>query len=306
MRLAQLKYLSALADAKSITGAAKSLYISQPALSEAIKDLEEEVGYEIITRTNKGIVFTQLGEMALEKAKIVLNIVDEIQNLGTKQNKSLTKLFIGGVPYAFDTFLLDVIINLQEKYPDFKILLSENSSFDLLKDMSSNKLNLAIILMCNEDADALEKDMRAKGLETINLFSQEMCFWVGPKNPLANQSSTTMEGILQYPLVYYKGNFNQYTRKFLGDFVPANELKLIKIDDRESVKKYVFKSKSTVIMPRHCDNSNYLIPLVAENCPMKADICIVKSQNRPLSLEEKIFIEELKMTVNTLFLSDSN
>jgi len=295
MRLAQLKYLSVLEKTKSITSASKKLFISQPALSESIKELEAELGYEVIKRSNKGIVFTPLGEMVLEKSKKILELTDEIKNL-SQSNSSFIKgrLTVGGVPFACDAFLLDAVINIQEKYPNFKITLSENDSFHLLKSLGNNELDLAILLLCNEDQDALSDEIIKRNLVFTSLFEAEMCFWVGPKNPLAQDRATTMSQILQYPVVYYKGNFNKYTQSLFEQFVPTNALDLIRVEDRESIKKYVLKTKAAMIMPRQSSNDDLLIPLHVTDCQMQATVGIIKKQTKYSSLEENIFINELE------------
>ena len=71
MTLQQLKYVIAIADSGSVNAASKRLYVSQPSLSSAVKDLEEEVGFEVFRRSNRGVIITAQGEEFLNYARQV-------------------------------------------------------------------------------------------------------------------------------------------------------------------------------------------------------------------------------------------
>ena len=101
MRLNQFRFLDALKKYGTISRAAEQMYISQPSLSAAIKELEEELGFEVVTRTRKGVVFTALGEQVLEHSKRILQEVEEIQNLSGKADRMYQgSLSIGCVHYV--------------------------------------------------------------------------------------------------------------------------------------------------------------------------------------------------------------
>ena len=87
MRLSQLKFLVELKKHKTISETAQSLYVSQPSLSTAIKELEEELGFNIIERSNKGIQFTKRGEIVLKYSRDVMQAVNSIERLGRKQER---------------------------------------------------------------------------------------------------------------------------------------------------------------------------------------------------------------------------
>ena len=72
MRLTQLQYLLEIKKQGSISKAAQHLYIAQPSMSAAIKELEEELGYELMKRSKKGVTFTSLGEQVIEKAVVII------------------------------------------------------------------------------------------------------------------------------------------------------------------------------------------------------------------------------------------
>ena len=302
MTLNQLKYLLTLSETCNITLASKKLFISQPALSTAIKELEKELGFEVIKRSNKGCQFTPLGEIVVEKAKQVFHTIDEINNLSSDKSELITGLLtIGSVPFASDTFLLDSIINLRTKYPRLKTSLVEDDSFQLLKRIGGHELDVAIILLCNEDKDALVEEMQKKHLEFTKLFQDEMCFWVSQNNPLHARGSVTMKEILEFPLVYYKGNFNQYTESLFVEFVDKDSINVLQFEDRASLKKYIQKTASTMIMPKHSFTDDTLFPLSILDCTLYAEIGIVTGKKAEPPVQIKILLDELEKSIRDFF-----
>ena len=102
MRLSQLKYLVELSKHRTISKTAQVLYISQPSLSTAIKELEEELGFDILERSNKGVAFTKRGAMVLKYSQEVMQSITSIERMG-KQLERTRKgyLSIGSDPIFF-------------------------------------------------------------------------------------------------------------------------------------------------------------------------------------------------------------
>lgn len=299
MTLNQLKYLLILSETHNITLASKKLYISQPALSTAIKELEAELGFEILKRSNKGVTFTPLGNIIVEKSKQIFQTIDEIVDLSSDKSALITgSLTIGSIPFATDTFLLDSIINLRKKYPQLKTSLIEDDSFQLLKRICSHELDIAIILLFNGDKEPLSEEIKNKHLTFTRLFQDEMCFWVSANNPLYTKKAVRMNEILKFPLVYYKGNFNQYIDAFLKKFIEKKQINVLQFEDRASLRKYIQKTSSTIIMPKHSSADDSLVPLSISDCSLYAEIGIVIEQKSKLPVEAKILFDEFNHSIN--------
>ncbi|MBQ2003773.1 MAG: LysR family transcriptional regulator, partial [Peptococcaceae bacterium] len=113
MNIDQLRYFADLAKTKSMNTTAKKMFISQPALSESIKRLEEDLGCTLLHRSKTGITFTEDGKMVLEHALRILEHHDQIRhNLQVKydQEHIYGKLVIGVGPTINDTFLPDLLL----------------------------------------------------------------------------------------------------------------------------------------------------------------------------------------------------
>ncbi|MBE3011059.1 LysR family transcriptional regulator [Microbispora sp. NEAU-D428] len=98
MNLQQLRYVVATAEHRTMTDAARSLYIAQPALSRAIRDLERELGMTLFARSGRGVVVTAQGRRVVKLAREALDAVAEIEALATQGNASGAELRIASTP----------------------------------------------------------------------------------------------------------------------------------------------------------------------------------------------------------------
>lgn len=85
MNLRQLRYVVATADHGTMTSAAQSLYVAQPALSRAVRDLERELGVEVFARSGRGVVLTPVGEQVVRQARVALAAIDDIEGLAVSR-----------------------------------------------------------------------------------------------------------------------------------------------------------------------------------------------------------------------------
>ena len=142
MRLNQFRFLVALKKYGTISKAAQQLYISQPSLSAAIREMEEELGFEVVKRTRKGVVFTAKGEQVLERSQNILMEVEEILKLSTQSTESYQgTLSVGCVPYVYHSIILDTLMDMKEKYPKITTRLTEDNSYKLAEQVHQQELD---------------------------------------------------------------------------------------------------------------------------------------------------------------------
>ena len=117
MQLNQLQFLLALSKEGSYLKTAKRLNVSQSTISMAIKNLEDELNYQIVQRSNKGISFTEKGQQVLEIAALIDMDIRELLNLkNTFLDEMSGKVFIAGASHGYNLQLVDLIIQLQKQY----------------------------------------------------------------------------------------------------------------------------------------------------------------------------------------------
>ncbi|MFT7087433.1 MAG: LysR family hydrogen peroxide-inducible transcriptional activator [Rickettsiales bacterium] len=141
MNIRDFEYLIATHELKSFSGAAKKCFISQPALSQQIKKIEEQLGFDIFERGGKSIITTKKGEKVIEQARNIIDLFLEMKNI----NNAQISIKIGLIP-TICPYLLPLIVDEMHKIlPDVKFYFLELKTEDLLKKLEIGQIDLGII-----------------------------------------------------------------------------------------------------------------------------------------------------------------
>ncbi|WP_096201746.1 LysR family transcriptional regulator [Bacillus sp. FJAT-45350] len=145
MDIRQLRYFSAIAEEGQITRAAKKLHIAQPPLSAQLKSLEQELGVLLVERNGRNIVLTEAGNKLYQKAKSILQQMDEtileIKEIDEGLKGTLT---IGSVKSAF-SYIPKRMRLFREEHPFVKFHLKEGDSSRLAEEIINREIELAIV-----------------------------------------------------------------------------------------------------------------------------------------------------------------
>ena len=249
MKLNQFRYLSAIAEYGSIARAARALYISQPSVSQAVRELEEELGFPVLVRTRQGASFTPKGIQVLEIAQAVIRELNKLDKLAGGSGAELWgNLAVGGTSYFSDSLLLNAIVTLHMRHPNLIIRLEENDSRAILGLLRDGAINLGVILHCNLDEIQFKSKIKEYGLSATPLFEDEMVFVAGEDHPLAQLGAAPMKTILEYPVIQYKSAINDQTLHLFRQY--RSDPELLYINDFNSLWRlpligpYLFLSPS--------------------------------------------------------------
>lgn len=144
MNLRQLKIYVSVCNHKSFTSAAKALYMTQPAISHVIHDLELEVGTALLERAPKNINLTPAGFILFEKAKHLLSVYEDLEKDISNLNE-LAPLRIGSCITVAHTFLIPLIESMKETYPNLIMPVTIASASIILEKLEKNEIDLAFI-----------------------------------------------------------------------------------------------------------------------------------------------------------------
>ena len=234
MKLNQFRYLVSIAEHGSIAKAARTLFISQPSVSQAIKEMEEELGFPILIRDRHGVTFSPKGAQVLEIAQAIVRELGKLDHLKNEEQNALWgRISIGGTSYFSDSLLLRVIVDMRQDYPALSIRLDENDSQSILSLLRDGTINLGVILHCNLDELMFKGKMQEYGLHATPLFEDEMVFVANADHPLAKIGSASMNAILKYPIIQYKSAINDQTLQLFRQY--RTDLDLLFIDDFNSL-----------------------------------------------------------------------
>ena len=151
MTLQQLKYVVTVAEKGTLSDAAKELFVSQPALTKAIKELEDEMNVSIFNRTNKGVIVSLEGDRFLGYARQVLEQTDLLEEEYKKGNKITRHFSVSTQHYSFAVnAFVDVIKKFGENKYDFT--LRETQTNEIIEDVSKRKSEIGILYTSGSSA----------------------------------------------------------------------------------------------------------------------------------------------------------
>lgn len=234
MTLAQLKYAITVANGNSMNEAARNLFISQPSLSAAIKDLEEEIGIELFRRTNRGISVTPEGEEFIGYAR---QVVEQYQLIETKyvNKESVKKKF--SVSMQHYTFAVNAFVEMVKQFgmDEYEFAVHETKTYDVIADVKDYKSEIGILYINEFNRQVLTKLFREYNLEFHELLECRIYVYMWKGHPLAKRKEIALEELEEYPcLSFEQGNYNSFY--FAEEVLSTYEYKrLIKANDRATL-----------------------------------------------------------------------
>lgn len=191
MNLLHLKYAVEVAKTQSISKAAENLYMNQPNLSRAIKELEESTGFAIFKRTSKGMILTEQGEEYIVRAKKLLEQIDSFEaqfsaDSTPNQRFSVSVPRVSYIAYAFQQFAkqLDKNISIEIHY-------KETNSVKTVSNVLQDDYNLGIVRYRNIYDEHFKEFFKNKGLEAEFIVESEPVLVLSADNPLAKKEFIT-------------------------------------------------------------------------------------------------------------------
>ncbi|HYZ29922.1 MAG TPA: LysR family transcriptional regulator, partial [Thermoleophilaceae bacterium] len=158
MELRQLRYLVALADERSFTRAAARVHVAQPALSQQIRRLEDEVGLALVDRTTRRVALTEAGGALTERARRILSEVDAARaELGELAGVRAGRVTIGAMRTLGPFDLPRLLARYHERFPQVELTVREDASDALAEMVRSDAVDLALLSLTDRiDRQGLE------------------------------------------------------------------------------------------------------------------------------------------------------
>ena len=234
MTLLQLKYVVEVAAAGTISGAAKKLYIAQPSLTAAIKELEHEIGFSLFTRTNKGVVISPDGEEFLGYARQVIeqaNLIEE-RYFGAVPQKRQFCVSTQHYSFAVEAFV-DLIREYGGEEYDFRI--RETQTYELIEDVAKLRSEVGVLYLNRFNETVIRKTLREHDLKFTRLFMAKPHVFISRRHPLADHKIITNEELDDYPyLSFEQGEHNSFY--FSEEIFSVSERKKnIRVRDRATL-----------------------------------------------------------------------
>ncbi len=294
MTLQQLKYALTIADCGSMNEAAKQLFISQPSLSETMKELETEIGLDIFLRSNRGIVITPEGEEFLGYAR---QVTEQFWLLQSKYiDKKVKEKF--SVSTQHYTFAVKAFVETVKQIgmEQYEFAVHETTTISVIENVKNFKSEIGVLYENDFNEKVLNKMFKENGLEFVELFSCDTFVYLWSGHPLAKQDVITMEELDEYPCLSFDQGKNNSL--YLAEEMKSTyEYKrLIKANDRATLLNLMiglnaYTLCSGIICEDLNGNDYKAVPLKETE---KMRIGYIKRKGAKVSHIGELYIEELK------------
>ena len=194
MKIVQLEYFCAVCRYRSITQAAQKLYVTQSAISNAIRELEKEFSVSLFSRTKNHIVLTKEGAEFYQKTSVLLDQIHETTSELYDLGKQIVPVRIGIPPLLSTVFFPDMLTAFYRKYPNIPIELFEYGSVRAANLVLNDTLDLALVNLNFYETNKLD---------SCQLLSDKLVFCVSKGHHLAREKYISIEMLKEEPLIMY-------------------------------------------------------------------------------------------------------
>lgn len=295
MTLQQLKYAVCTAECKSMNKAASKLFISQPSLSGTIRDLEEEIGMKIFSRSNRGITITPEGEDFLGYARQILQQYQLMEEKFIEKKKPKQKFSVSMQHY---TFAVQAFIEMAKDFgmDDFEFAVHETKTHEVIENVRNQKSEIGILYLNDFNRQVMEKIFQENAVEFTELFDCGIYVFLWKGNPLAQKELIEFEDLKDYPcLSFEQGDENSFY--FAEEVFSTYDYKqIIKTDGRATILNLMiglngYTLCSGIICNDLNGNEYAAVPLHTDE---KMHIGYIKKKGMPLSRLGERYISELR------------
>ena len=295
MNVNQLKYVLVVADSSSMREASTKLYISQPALSASIHELEEELGILVFERTNKGISLTDVGREFLDYAKKAVGqyVALEERYLGKDSDKERFSVSTQHYNFAIRAFT-DVI---REMEPDkYIFFIHETKTKEVLEDVRSLKSEVGIVSFSGSNETLIKKLFRDYQLVFTPLMKRDTYVYVWKDHPFAGRDEISIGEMKDYPCISFdqSDDSNFYlTEEAMADYAFD---KMIRSDDRATTMEIIAELDGYSIGSGMLSGTNAILQgLVAIKLKEEDPLTIgyITRKGSTLSVYGKKYVDEL-------------
>ena len=210
MTLQQLKYAVTVAETKNITEASHKVFISQPSLTAAIHELENEMGITIFSRTNKGVTITNEGDEFLAYARQVLDQASLLEEHFKGETETSPIFSVSCQHYSF---AVKAFVEVIKKFGgnEYDFTLRETQTHEIIDDVAKLKSEIGVLYMSSKNQRVIEKLLLKNNLIFEPLFTTSLHVFISSKNPLAKKKKIKLSDLAAYPyLTYEQGDFNSF------------------------------------------------------------------------------------------------
>lgn len=286
MNITQLKYFRAICTYHSVSSAAEYLHISQPSLSNAIKDLENEFGVALFRRHHRGMTLTQEGEALLRMSHQIIGGMEQAEDLMRSLGKERRRLRLGVPPMIGSLILTKIYREFLPNNPELSLHITEGGHKELMQKLRDDLVDMVFI----SHSGHMEKFY-----DSVKVAQFPIVFCTTKENPLSKHSAVTPQDVAKTPLVLFDDSFFQTEKikKWFSDSGIYPKI-ILQTHQLSTIQTIISGNIAAGFMFRQLIEANpKLIPIPTEY-PMMADISLVWKRENHLSDSMRSFIDHIK------------
>ena len=300
MTLQQIHYILTIADCHSMNKAAEKLFIAQPTLTSAVREVEQEIGITIFLRTHRGVTVTNEGTEFLATVRSFYQQYEEIC-LKYSDDSNIRRKF--SVSMQHYSFAVKAFIEMAKYYNanEFDLVLRETRTMSVIKDVGSLRSEIGILYMSDQNRKLISKLLREQELEFHTLIQCPACVYLSKTHPLAAEHTLSIAQLEEYPCLSFEQGSD--AELYLSEELLSEHIfhKTIKVSDRatmmnllEGMNGYTLCSS---IYNEHLSNDSFCVIPFRENDDTPntiMEIGYITKKNASLSSMGRRYIEEIQ------------
>ena len=239
MTIQQLEYLVAIAQSSSISQAAQKLYISQSRVSKSVKQLENELGFDLMDRNYKGVVFTPKGEEFLREAYSLVENFHIMEDHYSRPDHEKIRYTVSSQHYIFAVEAVSRLLNELDDH--YSLGLREHRTSKIIRDVATRSSQMGFIFYYQFNEQFILRELARNDLEFHHFCTLKPHIYCSLDHPLAGQDQVTQEQLSDYPYVCYDLGTDavEYAEEIL---FPLHSSRVIRVLDRASLFKIMTHS----------------------------------------------------------------
>ena len=299
MTIQQLRYIITIAEQGSFNKASEVLYISQPSLTESVKELENELGITIFLRTGRGVTLTGDGVEFMGYAREAYHQIENIrERYGEGESK---KKF--GVTTQHYSFAVKSFVEMVKHFGTdaYEFAIRETRTRDVIDDVSVGRSEIGILYLNDFNRKPLEKLLKSNSLTFTPLTECSAYVYLWKGHPLADRDSIKFEDLKDYPCLSFeqgdKGSF-YYAEEILST---SEYPKTIKATDRATMLNLMIGLNGYTlcsgVISEELNGSDYLaVPFEPDDDTVVSNMVIgyISKKNLLLSNLAQLYVQELE------------
>ena len=234
LTLIQLNYFITIAETKSLNKAAERLYVTQPSLTSAVRELEKELGITLFYRSGRGVSLTNDGAEFLLYAKQIYGQYEGILERYGKRGSRKKKF---GVSTQHYSFAVKAFVDMAKEFDmsKYEFAIRETKTAEVISDVSTMRSEIGVLYLCDFNRKSMEKLLKSANLQFHHLIDCQAYVYIWKKHPLAKERAIRFEQLHEYPCLTFEQGENS-SFYFAEEILSTNEYpQLIKANDRATM-----------------------------------------------------------------------